>query len=210
MSKRWMIYGIFSLFGLGCGSDDLRQDEPWRLRDLDERVPAPTNNQPEPVDNNKPDPIEPTDDLDMRFVGQWQVHDNVPRGGITSDFYMFHADGRLELIEQYTPAGVVWQCAQSRDCAQGQIETQCSFGSRWWSRGPFKLFIEGECTDGQARAIELAFPEKTSDDPRLPGIEVSLISVDNDTSGWSAASFAGPARSFFFIDCAEAMCPVWL
>lgn len=210
MSKRFVICGLLGLLGLGCGSDDLRQDKPWQFSDLDERMPAPTNNQPMPMDNNKPDPIEPKDDLDMRFVGQWQVHDNVPRGGITSDLYMFHEDGRLELLDQATPAGIVWQCEQEQDCMRGLIETQCVFGSKWWSRGPFKLFIEGECTDGQTRSIELVFPEKTPEDGRVPGIEVRLISVGNDISGWSAASFNGPARAFYFIDCSVSMCPMGL
>ena len=142
------------------------------------------------------------------------VHDDVPRGGITADVYRFVEGGELELVDRYDPAGVVVYCDPDEPpqaCSRWGEGLRCDFGERWESSGAETLRIEGACSDGVTRLIELAFPTSEEGSTTNPGLEAKLVSVDGASSGWFASTFDGPGSSFFFVRCTEgALNGCWL
>ena len=194
MRRRVALLSLSLLLGVAC-SDRIDTAEPWELDELE----------PEPEPEPQPEP-EPEPRFDDRFVGTWLVHDNVPRGGITADIYRFAEDGTLELIDQYDPAGVVVACPTglpADECTRIENSLSCRFGQRWESEGSEVLRIEGECSDGTARMIELSFPESVLTNSVTPGTEAELVSVDGDPDSWVARTFAGAGRGFFFERCLD-------
>ena len=201
--------------GAWACSDQVDTPDPWDLDALespDDPEPDPRPEpepEPEPIPEPEPEPEPepgPEPGQDPRFVGVWTVHDNVPRGGITADIFSFEPDGALVLLEQYTPAGVVVQCSLGdppERCSPWDDDVlTCTFGTRWESLGPEVLRIEGECTDGAIRMIEMAFPSEDTD-ATSTGFEAKLLSVDGDADGWVTQTFAGPGTSLYFAPCVE-------
>ncbi len=77
----------------------------------------------------------------------------------------------------------------------------CLLGDHWSSGDDQVLLLEGDCSDGTTREIRLRFPEDSSSNSQMGGVQVEVASVEGQ-SGWRAA-FAGWSWSH----CTEASCP---
>ena len=158
-----------------------------------------------------PDQRPPARDMapEFEFEGRWIVHDNVPRGGITADIYQFHEDGRLELLRQYDPAGVIRYCPEfdpedPQSCPlwaeEDDAPPSCKFSASWSSPAPGWLVLGSSCTDGLEREIELRF-EDFPTSYELPGAPAELMRVGDNEQGWIYLNFAGERGSPYFARC---------
>jgi hypothetical protein len=85
-----------------------------------------------------------------RFAGPWLVTETQPHALYGASAYELHLDGSLTLA---------WD-AGINDMPQGYVRSpdlsiSCFFGHSWTSVGDALLVIDGNCTDGVERAIEL-------------------------------------------------------
>lgn len=97
-------------------------------------------------------PAPSLDEHHPRFVGTWVVEEEAARGGYAGALWELAADGglaRVAVVERSGDAHVL-------GTVTNEVAT-CAFGSRWASAGPDVLVLEGRCTDGRPRAIELDF-----------------------------------------------------
>jgi hypothetical protein len=66
---------------------------------------------------------------------------------------------------------------------RGQGDLVCTFGERWSSPDHETLLIEGECSDGLVRDIELGFPADSAANSQGGQTQVEVLSVGGD-EGW--------------------------
>ena len=134
-----------------------------------------------------------------RFAGLWMV-DQPYHAGYEVNFYALGADGQVELVDSFgnpAPAtGPVTGVVSDSPTAA----LQCVFGASWHSVAGERLIIEGRCTDGSSRNIELGFTSPAAQNGVGGGATVDLISVGGE-QGWIHPGFdwrfkkcpAGPA-----------------
>jgi len=207
-----VLIAMLAAASTGCGEDALFGAEPFDFgadeRDASSTTPVDPPEEPIMVPP-KPEPEpEPEPGFSERFVGDWVVHDNVARGGITADIYRFHEDGRLERLMRYDPASIAVRCEDPdpMTCNRwGEEVLTCDFGGRWESVGETTLRIEGACSDEVSRQLVFEVPARdpdTEEDAPWPGIRLELVSVgDESVDPLWALSFVGPAASLFFDRC---------
>lgn len=141
------------------------------------------------------DTQQPAQSNDDRFVGQWLVQETEPHALYSASMFRLDADGSLA---QTWDAGFYQGTHGYVRSSDSSIN--CSFGSKWRSRGSQVLIIDGVCNDEQGREIMLRFPENTS--LNNADVSIEIVSVGGDENwlpplwGWSfrkcASAESGP------------------
>ncbi len=155
-------------------------------------------------------PIAGRPERDERFVGRWAVEQ--PTHALYEvTIYRLEASGALieersvpsdcgSHLEAHCETGSVARCVPAHEEESCTSELTCVFGDRWRSRGSSTLLIIGECSDGEAREIELAFDPDPSGNTGIGGGDATLISVGGER-GWSHDNWPWAFRKCANADC---------
>ena len=120
-------------------------------------------------------PEEPTPEGTARFAGPWLVQETMPHATYGASAYQLHPDGSLTLV---------WDAGLGT-IPQGHVRSPdrsitCQFGDTWTSVDA-RLVIDGKCSDGVERSIEL---EVTSP-PSSNAIGATVVIGDvGEERGW--------------------------
>ncbi|MBA3502586.1 MAG: hypothetical protein M4D80_26570 [Myxococcota bacterium] len=120
-----------------------------------------------------------------RFVGPWLVEETMPHATYGASAYELRADGTLALTWD---AGII-------GISQGHVRSPdrsitCEFGGTWTSIGAL-LVIDGDCSDGVARAIELELTSSPSSN--ASGATVVIRDVGEEP-GWQPPQWGWALR----------------
>jgi hypothetical protein len=118
----------------------------------------------------------PDVDHSERFVGHWFVEETEAHALYGASTYEFTAEGTIALAWDAgfygTPQGYVRSADDS---------VSCFFGDAWRSEGDDVLVIDGDCSDGAPREIELVFV--TGPAANAVRASVEIVSVGG-APGW--------------------------
>ena len=179
------MHRLLALTLLFAGCSDTISPEPWDVSEL-----PGGDHVSEPVSESEPEDDRLVPDATSAWAGLWLV-DQPLHALYEGTVYDFRPDGTLEEIESLllaTPdwgseVGVVAKCTEfetytNEDCSTNGTECEtvqlenclewgpiCTFGERWGARDERTLMIQGDCDDGNARTIELHFPDDVSSLP---------------------------------------------
>jgi hypothetical protein len=137
------------------------------------------------------------DERTERFVGFWFVEETEPHALYSASSYELSAVGEVALAWD---AGYYGSPHGQVRSADGQLA--CQFGERWRSEGTETLIVDGDCSDGHAREIVLAFTNPPA--TNAEGADVEIVSVGGE-GGWRP-----PVWGWSFTWCAELCLPDWV
>jgi hypothetical protein len=120
-----------------------------------------------------------------RFVGRWFVEESVPRGGYNASTYELSPDGRVVLTWSFDERFPLGHVVRASD------DIRCEFGVSWRSYGDDELAIDGDCSDGRAREIVIAFTNPAA--TNTVSTDVELASVGGE-DGWEPPQFGWSFR----------------
>lgn len=130
---------------------------------------------------------------DPRFADDWLVTARFGWALIeTTTVYRLRPDGSIEVLRH--SEGIYFE-GEAGQWALGPPRNpdavHCAFGGRWWSEGDH-LFIDGGCTDGSSRPLELR-PVDPADAAAAP-FELEIVSPPGATGYWEADGSPGALR----------------
>jgi hypothetical protein len=117
----------------------------------------------------------PLDSHDPRFSGFWMAEEI--RDAYVAAVYQLSESGAIETVRVESPSD-----GEPTLAMNPTSYVRCGFGRTWHSESPSILIIDGRCSDGRTRALELEFQNPAT--TNQSGAEVTLRSVDAE-SGWT-------------------------
>ena len=121
------------------------------------------------------------------FVGWWVV-EQPTHALYEATLYELLPEGELVEHDTYLLGGEPYEGYVTGTVANADSSVRCDFRGPWTSDGARGLQLGSECTDGQERTVQLAFPEGDATTGLIPTVE-SVGGEDGGEDGWAHRDF---------------------
>jgi hypothetical protein len=126
-----------------------------------------------------------TDTFDQRYVGAWRVVS--PEDPTTFSDYDFSDAGKLTQLGAVVHGAIV-DPMQGVSTVTGVAGSVCVFAATWYNDSSSSMVVGGDCSDGVARQVDLAFVADTEAADR--GVsQVTVKAVDGKTDWMRPAAW---------------------